>query len=315
MVLLVAPPAAAAGPALVVRASPVAAAHAEACLPEEGLATALRQRLPALQVIEGQGTRGDDLGVSLARAGRRWRLELRRGPGEVALLRDLDDAPCPHLTRATALIVERYLRELRWPGADPALAAVEAPAPVATAAAPAETRPWLADLTADAALGVLLSPDGATAAGSVELGVRLRSRARLSLRALVGGERASVAEIQEAPRATLASRPYLVLAGLGLCKREGRGGLCAAAEGGAFALAGSGRGQIYRATSGWSAAPALGASARLAVPLSSGFELTAQLGLAIPLATAAVEIEGTPARHAGPRVFATATAGAGWRFF
>ncbi|MBI3178779.1 MAG: hypothetical protein HYZ27_03920 [Deltaproteobacteria bacterium] len=108
-----APPAT--GPQLLVD---VTADAALTCAAGEALANALRKRLPGVRVGT-QGVAGaQDLTASLRRDGPHWLLALSRADGEAVLVRDLahDPSQCVGLAEAAALVIDRFLTDVNWPG-------------------------------------------------------------------------------------------------------------------------------------------------------------------------------------------------------
>jgi hypothetical protein len=135
---------------------------------------ALRDLLPGLRV-EGPGALDEgDLEVRLARETGKWLLSLRHPDGKVALQRALalPARDCALLGRTAALVVDRYLEDVRWPGRPPRLLPLPAPEalpapplPVPDALPPVPERPR--PLTQDAPRPAPDKAGGAqTAAGS-----------------------------------------------------------------------------------------------------------------------------------------------------
>ena len=109
------------------------------CQPTDPLAETLRRRMPGLRVVSGEGAGQHDIEISLASAPAGWRLDVRRADRLGALTRDVPVGPgaCVDVVETSALIVERYLREIRWSGRPLALGDVGGDEPELRANPPA----------------------------------------------------------------------------------------------------------------------------------------------------------------------------------
>jgi hypothetical protein len=126
------------------------------CPAHAAVAGALRDLLPGLRV-EGPGELAEgDLEVRLARDKSRWLLSLWHPGGKVALQRALalPARDCALLGRTAALVIDRYLEDVRWSGRPPrllplpgreALPPPPQPAPEALPPVPERPRPLTQD--------------------------------------------------------------------------------------------------------------------------------------------------------------------------
>ena len=127
------------------------------------LASALRARLPGVEIRPGVHDVGpSDADVALDLRDDQWSLRVAAA-GEQELRRELPPpgADCLALSETAALMVERYLDDLRWTGISAVVAAVPAPTP----APPVQA---IVEIGGGAVLGAL----GLTPAAELDLGVR-----------------------------------------------------------------------------------------------------------------------------------------------
>jgi hypothetical protein len=143
----------------------------------EQLADALRSRLPDVRVEPGVYDLGPgDVAVAMHRDVEGWSLVVRAA-GEHELRRKLPSAgvDCVGLAQTSAFMVQRYLGEVRWTGAQVVIAPVneKSPEPVAHWQATAELGIAGALTTGSSGLGPALQLDLGARQGHWELGVSL----------------------------------------------------------------------------------------------------------------------------------------------
>ncbi len=109
------------------------------------------------------------------------------------------------------------------------------------------------------------------------------------------------------------SRALVGWLGMGVCRPPSRLSLCAGLTGGAAALAGSAAGDVHRTRAGLALAPIVGGYGAAGYSFGS-LEVTGELAAVVPLRLAALEVEGTSARHATPAIYGIAALRVGWRF-
>jgi hypothetical protein len=260
------------------------------CQAAQGLALALKRRLPGTRVGVGEAAAAGDLGVTLEpEQDGRWRLRVVKPDGQVVLLREMRPAEpeCAVVVETCVLIVDRYLSAIDWPGRELRVAPELRPAGVAFAAGLAG---W-AELPADAAPAL-----------AVDLSLR---RGRL-LGALWGAATAREQRpvvVAGDQRGTLEARRFLVGGSLGGCGRLGSTELCGGGLVAASLASGGAQGAgLARGRSAWTALPALGAFGRAEWGLPWGFELGVEAIVAAPLGRAALEVEGTAVAARSPRL-------------
>jgi len=152
----------------------------------ERLLAALRLRIPNAQERSDAALAPGDLEATVQGAGEQWSLVVKGSDGLPLLHRTLPEpgATCTELVETAALVVDRFLVEIRWPGLGPAAFRVEPAVPLAAPVTPgpATERPALKG-------HLLLGPTGGVvvATGRVSPGLHLgfglaRGSARFELK-------------------------------------------------------------------------------------------------------------------------------------
>jgi len=140
-------------------------AQAESCSYEQ-LSIALRARLGEVDIRRGvHAAEGHDVSVVLQRDGRDWEL-LVRAAGALELRRKLPEAgtDCVELSETAALMIERYLDDIRWTGGRAELQ------PLATTAPTPPPPHWQVVLEFGGGVGV--NSLGLAPATTVDVGMR-----------------------------------------------------------------------------------------------------------------------------------------------
>jgi len=285
------------------------------CPAGEVLAESLRRAMPDVEVQgDGGDAAPDDLRVAVTAQGGGWTLQLVRPGGEPVLTRSLDaggDRGCAELADAGALVVDRYLADVAWPGRAPQVAPLEPPpsrgpapvllgAPWAVAVGPQGTAGW----PLDAAAG--LAVEASAALGSWGR-VALRVAASRDLnRAIVAG-----AELRGNMRVWSAQ----ALLSVGRCGALGATArVCGGGVAGALGANVSATGFVYQQRPRTFALPAGGGFAGVAwAPGGRSFELGAQASAMGRLGQVAVTVEGTGAEYRTPWAEVGVWLFAGWR--
>ncbi|HZN92610.1 MAG TPA: hypothetical protein VFB81_07885 [Myxococcales bacterium] len=287
------------------------------CPAGEALAAALQRAMPDVEVRPDESGEGgaEDLRVAVAAQGGGWTLQLLRPGGGAVLTRSLDaggDRGCAELLDAGALVVDRYLADVAWPGRAPQVAPLLPPpprAPPATLLGP----PWsvavglqgTAGWPLDASAGLALALGGALGGGWGYAGLRL-SVARDLDRAIVAGTELRGNMRVWSAQALLAAGPC---GALGPTVRA-----CGGALAGALGASVSATGYVYRQRERTFALPAAGAFAAAAwAPGDHGLELGAEATALGRLGQVAVAVEGTSAEYRTPWAEVGVWLFAGWR--
>ena len=314
------------------------------CAANAALDGSLRQRLPGVRVEEGPeaGLAGADLHASLRPEAGAWALELRRGGGEVALRRRLAFAPgaCGLAADTAALVIDRFLEEIRWPGRPPSIAPLPAPPrpePLEKAVAAPQPPPKIEPPKPDASPAAQLapasiSPIGLAAPGAggadpsgrltialgpaawvglprdlraaalLEATLRLADRFEVGVTALAALPSASAVTISGESRGTLSVQSALVGAIASACADAGRFRLCGGPLAGVRASSGSPSGRLFQASSALLIQPELGLRATAALPISSRFSLALVALAAAPLGSGTFNVAGADAARELPAV-------------
>jgi hypothetical protein len=253
---------------------------------------ALRARLPRVLVeTEGPST-GQDLAVSLTPNAQGWELAMHRADGSLALHRDLRPGECSEAADTAALIVERYLDDIEWPGRPVTLNLLAKPDGPASPTTPGPTL----EIEAGVAGRIGMWPGGGAPGVSAEIGSRVIAHLRVSLwgewsplqsRSFTVGGNSPVAGV-----VTLQTM-FAAFTG-GYCGELGPAVGCASIVAGAAILRGSSRGTVYRADTATDVLPALGAALRLTVPIAWKLAATLELTPIAPLGTATFQVEDYP---------------------
>jgi hypothetical protein len=286
------------------------------CPAGEVLAEALRRAMPDVEIqpVEGGAPSGDDLTVAVTAQGGGWTLRLLRPGGEAVLTRSLDaagDRGCAELADAGALVVDRYLADVAWPGRAPQVAPL-APPPPHTPAPALLGPPWslavgpqgTAGWPVDTAVGLALEASGALGSwGRAALRV---AAARDLNRAIVAGTELRGNMRVWTAQALLSAGPC---GALGTTVRA-----CAGAVAGALGANVSATGFVYQQHPRTFALPAAGAFAGAAwAPGGRSFELGAQASALGRFSQVAVTVEGTSAGYLTPWAEVGVWLFAGWR--
>jgi len=286
------------------------------CPAGEALASALRRAMPDVEVQgdEGGEAAPDDLRVAVKAQGGGWALQLLRPGGEAVLTRSLDvggDRGCAELADAGALVVDRYLADVAWPGRAPQVAPLAPPpprtpppvllgAPWAVAVGPQGTSGW----PLDASAGVALEASAALG-GWGRAALRVAAARDLDRPIVAGTERRGNIRVWTA-QALLSAGPC---GALGTTVRA-----CAGATAGALGATVSATGFVYQQRSRTFALPAAGAFAGAAwAPGGHAFELGAQASALGRFGQVAVTVEGTGAEYLTPWAEVGVWLFAGWR--
>ena len=145
----------------------------QSCAAGAALQEALRLRLPAVRLETSGSAHGDDLVASLTPHPGHWKLTVTKADGAVAVSRDLQapESGCAELAATAALIVDRYLTDIEWPGRP---VSFEPPPPIVQGVSIA--------LGAGGSLGAFGAPSfAANPALSLEVAARLREPWRLGI--------------------------------------------------------------------------------------------------------------------------------------
>ena len=97
------------------------------CAANAALEQAIKVRLPGVRLARGKPA-GPDLTAEISATSGGFRFEVRRADGSVAMSRDLFSG-CAQLGDTGALILERYLQQIRWEGREAGLVAPSPPPP------------------------------------------------------------------------------------------------------------------------------------------------------------------------------------------
>lgn len=285
------------------------------CAP--ALEEALRSRLPGLRV-ERQGELGPgDLEAELGRAADAWLLQVRDGE-KVALHRELRlaERECALAAETGALIVDRFLEEVRWPGRPVSIEPLpRRPAPPPPPAAPPPPPPspepplivaqpaYAAPQPAPArsrfaiALGPaawLGAPSDLRAAALFSASLQASDQVQLSLLALAGAASSEAVLIAQSPRGATKVQAALLAAEAAACAEALGLRLCIGPLAGARGSLGSSSGGLFQQSSALLIQPEVGLHAAAGLRLSSSLELALDLIGAAALGSASFAIAGEP---------------------
>lgn len=286
--------------------------EADALLPcpaGAALAAAVRRRLPEVAVATEGPLGGDDLLASVVRDGPGWRLYVARPTGEVAVTRvfRLRRTDCDEIGDASALILDRFLVELAWPGRAAGIEPLppwgpspQGPIDVSPGGAQPFAKPAAAApepvlgriaISAGAAVRLSLPLDGAGGLG-LDASVRLHQRWRASVWALLGPSRDRAVVVRDRLRGSLHTQAGMVAVTGAACRDRERISLCGGAlAGGALLFAGA-TGSLYDKRDAWSILPVAGGYGRAALAFPSGFEIAAEAAVVVHLGRARFEVAG-----------------------
>jgi hypothetical protein len=285
------------------------------CPAGEALAEALRRAMPDVEVRPDEGAvAAEDLTIRVAAQGGGWTLQLLQPGGEAVLTRSLDargDRGCAELADAGALVVDRYLAGVAWPGRAPQVAPLAPPAPPApapvllgppwvVAVGPQGTAGW----PVDAAAGLALEASGALGSWG-RAGLRLAAARDLNRSIVAGAELRGNMRVWSA-QALLSAGPC---GALGATVRA-----CAGATAGALGANVTATGFVYQQRARTFALPAAGAFASATwAPGDHAFELGAAANALGRLGQVSVTVEGTSAEYLTPWAEVGVWLYAGWR--
>jgi hypothetical protein len=321
------------------RVDPAADAQ-QPCAANAALAQALRLRLPGVRVEDAPasqpGEQGD-LRALVRREGPAWALELRDQGGELALRRELELGPdrCGLLAETAALMVDRFLEQIRWagrppsieplpaperrpePAPPPALVVEPAPAPAPPASPapapspPLEPRPnaLLVSLGPAAWLG---APSELRAAAQLSLTARLGEVAQVGGLLIAGTATSQPVTIEARARGATSVQPALAAALGGACT-DGLGlSLCASALAGARVSSGSASGALFQRSGALLWQPSLGAQLSASRRLGGRFEVALDASAASALGAASFQVVGADAARPLPSLDVWACLRLGW---
>ncbi|HVE81727.1 MAG TPA: hypothetical protein VND93_02725 [Myxococcales bacterium] len=285
------------------------------CPAGEALAAALRRAMPDVEVREDDGSAPapEDLLVAVAPQGGGWSLSLWRAGGGAVLTRSLDaggDRGCAELADAGALIVDRYLADVAWPGRAPQVAPLLPPPPPPRPPVLLGP-PWslavgplgVAGLPLDAAAGLAVEAGGALG-GWGRAGLRLAVARDLDRSILAGAELRGAVRVWSA-------QALLVAGPCGALGPSLRG--CARAAAGALGANVSAGGYVYQQRARTFALPAAGAVAGAAWAPFPSLELGAEASALARMGQVSVVVEGTSAGYQTPWAEVGVWLFAGWR--
>ncbi len=244
--------------------------------PAAALEDAIRARLPGVQ-LAGAPSGPDDLRGWLRPAEGGFALEVRRAGGEVALRRQLPlgEDDCKLAAETAALILDRFLDEIRWSGKPASIEPLPARPP------PPMPAPLLEPPRFEFAAGPAVwlgAPNDVRAGGLIGATVRLKVPFEASFLALVAASSRTVLQ----PAGSIDVKQGSFALSAAACAEPGRFRLCAGPLAGARASLGNAAGVRQTASAMmWQAE--IGMQARAALRLGASWLLGLQiLGGAVP---------------------------------
>ena len=312
--LLIAVALAAALPALHVAGT---AAADGACDLPAALEAALRSRLPGVRVDRDLAQSPGDLRAQLSRGPAAWLLELQ-GDAGVALSRELllPQDECAVAAETSALVVERFLEEVRWSGRPQPIAPLPSlappPPPLIVAPLPLQRpRPHALALALGPAAWLGL-PSDLRPAALLEASARLGEQLRLGGSFLLGGAATQTVTIESQVRGTTSVSAGLLAAHASLCDGPGALSLCAGALVGARGSLGSSSGTLFQKSSAFLVQPEVGVRASAGLRLGSRWELGLALIGGVALGSASFVVDGAQAQRSLPRLDVAAALRLAW---
>ncbi len=293
----------------------VATDAASPCAAGAALEEQLRLRLPGVRIEHDAPDEPGDLHASLRRDQGAWLLQVRDGE-RVALHRTLHfgETECRVAAETGALIVERFLVEVRWPGRPASIEPLPAPppppppeaappivaspppervaAPVAPASVVEPRRHFTLALGPAAWLGL---PSDLRAAAMLTATLRLSEPLEAGLLVLASAASSQPVLIGDNNRGSSRVQPALIALFASACAEATPVRLCAGGLAGARGSYGSASGaRLFQQTSGLIVQPEMGLRASAAVRLSSHFELGLELLSAAALGSASFVVQSSP---------------------
>ena len=300
-------------------------AQAGPCAPGAALEAALRSRLPGVRVEREAAVGAADLMSELRPEGPGWRLLLRRSGGETALSRPfaLAASDCKLAAQTAALMVDRFLAEVRWPGRPASIEPLPRPPPpppppavldpAIHAPAPLPPRPAAHRHRLALALGPaawLGAPSDLRAAALLAAEVRAFGSFEIGMVALLAATSSEDVTIDRQLRGQIRVQSALWMGAASACAEAARFRFCGGALFGGRGSLGSAAGDLlFRRSSRFLLQPEAGLRARADWRLSSRFALGIDLIGARALTSASFVVGGAPA----PRALATYDVGVALR--
>jgi hypothetical protein len=262
------------------------------------LTAALKTRLSSSTVVNEGTPQDDDLLIALTPDGIGWRLEVSRADGSVALQRHINSqrAGCEDVADIGALIVERHLIDIEWPGR-PVSVDPLASAEVKTEAAPVERRPIVDGLDVEVGgAGRAGVPTELAPGLSVDIGTRAISILHVSLWGYFGTSRSVPFTVggNSPVTGTLWMETFFASATASFCGEVKTLVGCAGPLFGTAIAIGWSQGFVYQTHRSTEVIPAAGVLGRLTYPIAWKLGVTLEVGAVVPLGRATFQIEDYP---------------------
>lgn len=278
------------------------------CPANTALQRAVKFRLPGIHLETQRELGAEDLALTLRQEGAAWLFEVTRADGSLAVRRGLAAMSCPQLADTSALILERYLADIRF-GREVNVAPLSAlpipdvsppPADAGIAVSPVvEKVPeplfnnvslWLG------AGGSIQIPFELNPTFLIEVGARLLKRVHVSVLFLGSPGTGHPLSLEE-PRGVLLTQTFATWATVSWCTAGDGLSFCGGALGGMRLTRGEGTGpttgpRIFSASTAWVPLPEAGLFGKVAVPIVGRFWLSVDLAAAAPLGRATFVIQG-----------------------
>lgn len=284
------------------------------CPAGAALAAALQRAMPDVQIVTSGAPAPDDLLVQVATLGSGWTLEVTSASGSPLLTRSLDAAgerACSDLADAGALIVDRYLSYVSWPGRAPAVSPLAPPVPPAPPPPPLGLGPpWT---VAAGLMGTAGLPEDAAAGLGVELAGSIGQWGRASLLLAVARDLDRAVRVGRELRGTVEVWSAQALLSMGPCGGAGAWQLCAGGLAGALGASASAQGFLYQRRTRTFALPAAGLFARGGWRPWPSLELSGQAAALGRFSQVSVTVEGTEVAYRTPWAEVGLWLLAGWR--
>ncbi len=273
------------------------------CRAGDALAQALRRRLPGVWIATEGASGAGDLTAWLRREDDHWALALSRAGGEAVLVRELAQGSiyCQGLAETAALIVDRFLTDVNWPGLNTGLdpQALAAPPPPPRPPPPAPRPPFWRGATFAAGPSLrAIRGESVDAGAFAQAGALTRHGLMLDFEALAYSSHRNFVIIDDpitGPRklGSLVTQSAVVWAGLGVCRGQQSVVGCAQLRAGGTFLNVSPRGRDLHAKDDRSAwRPTLGGGASVGYALPWRLEVVTALGGMLVLEPVSLVVEG-----------------------